>query len=501
MRNEIIVNVHPLEKRLAVLENSKLVEMIVEKKDKENVVNNIYKGIVKDVLPGMGAAFIDIGLERTAFLHYSDIVGDFLEYFDQGTPEKLFKEHDSSKISEVLKPGQEIIVQVQKGPINKKGARLTGRISLPGKFLVFFPNQKKIAISRKVNNQNERTRIRTALKEIKDKNVGLIVRTEGEGCTKEEFESEYKAMSKTWCLIEKQIKHAKPPICVFEENDMANVLIRDLFSAKVDHLVIDDKNFVKELKNHLQDISPELMARVEYYKEDSPIFDAYGIEKKIETIFHSKIYLPSGGNIVIEQTEAMVVIDVNTGSFTGNKNYEQTVKKTNMESAIEVARQLRLRDLSGIVVIDFIDMRIDRSRDEVMSALRREVRKDRAKTKIYSFGPLGLVQITRKRVRNSLMLSYSEQCPQCFGTGRIVSRDAVMMRINRWVSRAEYFMEHEKIKIKVHSNVRVFLLDNPSALKSYKLRVDFETDDSLRPDDFKVFKMSDSSEITDEYNA
>ncbi|MBN2829350.1 MAG: Rne/Rng family ribonuclease [Candidatus Cloacimonetes bacterium] len=501
MRNEIIVNVHPLEKRLAMLENSKLVELIIEKKDNENVVNNIYKGIVKDVLPGMGAAFIDIGLDRTAFLHYSDIVGDFLEYFDQGTPEKLYKEHDSSKIGDVLKPGQEIIVQVQKGPINKKGARMTGRISLPGKFLVFFPNQKKVAISRKITNQNERNRIRTILKDVKDKNVGLIVRTEGEGCTKEELEAEYKAMAKTWRLIEKQIKHAKPPLCVFEENDLANVLIRDLFSAHVDHLVIDDKNFVKHIKAQLQDISPELVDRVELYQEDSPIFDAYGIEKKIETIFHSKIYLPSGGNIVIEQTEAMVVIDINTGSFTGNKNYEQTVKKTNIESAVEIARQLRLRDLSGIVVVDFIDMKEDSSRDEVMQTLRRELKKDRAKTKIYSFGPLGLVQITRKRVRNSLMLSYSEQCPQCFGTGRIVSRDAVMMRINRWVSRAEYFMENEKIKIKVHTNVRKYLLDNPTALRSYKLRVDFETDDSLRPDEFKVYRMSDGVEITEEYNA
>ncbi len=501
MRNEIIVNVHPLEKRLAVLENNKLVEMIVEKKDKENVVNNIYKGTVKDVLPGMGAAFIDIGLDRTAFLHYSDIVGDFLEYFDKGIPDKLKRDHDSSKIGEVLKPGQEIIVQVQKGPINKKGARLTGRISLPGKFLVFFPNQRKIAISRKITNQNERNRIRNILKGVKDKNVGLIVRTEGTDCSKEEFEAEYKAMSKTWRLIEKQIKHAKPPLCVFEENDLANVLIRDLFSAKVDHLVIDDKNFVKNIKSQLSDVSPDLAERIEHYKEDSPIFDAYGIEKKIESIFQSKSYLPSGGNIVIEQTEAMVVIDINTGSFTGKSNYEQTVKKTNIESAREIARQLRLRDLSGIVVVDFIDMREDKSREEVMSTLKRELKKDRAKTKVYPFGPLGLVQITRKRVRNSLLNSYSEQCPQCFGTGRIVSRDAVMMRINRWVSRAEYFMANERIKIKVHSNVRKYLLDNPSALRSYSLRVDFETDDMLRPDQFKVFRPSDGAEITEEYNA
>ena len=320
LNTEIIVNVHPLEKRVAVLEENRLVELFVERKDKQNPVGNIYKGIVKDVLPGMGAAFIDIGLERTAFLHYSDIVLDFLDVYDQEKPRKRFNPADSSQISNLLKPGQEIIVQVHKGPIGSKGARLTGQISIPGKYLVLFPNKSKIAISRKIYSQAERGRIRGILSAIKDPNYGIIVRTEAESCEEEEFKNEYNALAKTWRLIEKQLKYGKPPICVFEENALENYLIRDLFGEHVDRLVVDDKAFARSIISQLEDISPDLIENVEVYKEDSPIFDAWGIEKKIETVFHSRIYLPSGGNIRIEQTEALVAIDINTGSFTGKSN-------------------------------------------------------------------------------------------------------------------------------------------------------------------------------------
>ncbi|MDD2332155.1 MAG: ribonuclease E/G, partial [Candidatus Cloacimonetes bacterium] len=314
---EIIINVHPLEKRVAVLEDNRLVELFVEKKDHQNPVGNIYKGTVKDVLPGMGAAFIEIGLERTAFLHYSDIVLDFLEIYEHEKSRPKLNPSDSSQIGNLLKPGQEIVVQVHKGPIGSKGARLTGQISIPGKYLVLFPNKNKIAISRKISAPNERSRIRNLLNEVKHKNVGLIVRTEAEHCEEDEFKNEYNALYKTWRLIEKQIKHAKPPICVFEENALENYLIRDLFGEHVDKLVIDDKAFAKRIISQLEDIAPELINRIEVYKEDSPIFDAWGIEKKIETVFHSRVYLPSGGNIKIEQTEALVAIDINTGSFTG----------------------------------------------------------------------------------------------------------------------------------------------------------------------------------------
>jgi ribonuclease G len=499
MLNEIIINIHPFEKRVAILEDGKLVELFVEKKNKQNVVGNIYKGIVKDVLPGMGAAFIDVGLERTAFLHYSDIVVDFLDYFDAEQP-RHHRHGDSSKIGELLKPGQEIIVQVHKGPIGNKGARLTGQISIPGKYLVFFPNKNKIAISRKIASSAEKARIKGILNAIKDENVGLIVRTEAEGSSEEDFTNEYHALAKTWRLVEKQLKFVKPPECVFDENDLANTLIRDLFSSNVDRLVVDNKQFVKTLNAQLEDAAPELMNRIELYQEDSPIFDAFGIEKKIETIFQSRLYLPSGGNIRIEQTEALVAVDVNTGSFTGHSNYEETVKKTNIEAAIEIARQIRLRDLSGIMVLDFIDMAHDSSRDEVLNVLRKELRRDRAKNKVYPFGPLGLVEVTRKRMRPSLVLSYSEPCPNCNGTGKNLSRDAVVMRIHRWLSRSEYFIGNMNVRVVVHPNVRKFLLDHPDYMSSFKNRTEFVTDENLKPDQFKVYPQGEEKEITTKYN-
>jgi ribonuclease G len=496
---EIIVNVHPLEKRVAVLEDNKLVELFVEKQDRQNIVGNIYKGIVKDVLPGMGAAFIDIGLERTAFLHYSDIVLDFLDIFEKESPRKHIPKGDSSKITQLLKPGQEIIVQVHKGPIGSKGARLTGQISIPGKYLVFFPNKSKIAISRKISNSNEKNRIRNILNGLKPQNVGLIVRTEAEGNSEEDFANEFNALAKTWRLIEKQIAHAKPPCCIFEENALENYLIRDLFGEHVDRLVIDDKAFAKRISAQLADIAPELVSKVEVYREDSPIFDAWAIEKKIETIFHSRVYLPSGGNIRIEQTEAMVSVDVNTGSFTGSTHYSETIKKTNVEAAYEIARQIRLRDLSGVIVIDFIDMVHEDHKQEVLDALKAGLNRDRAKNKVYSFTELGLVEVTRKRMRTSLVANYSEPCPCCNGTGKILSRDAVVMRINRWLSRAEYFIRNDKVRILVHEQVLDFINKNRDYFSAFQQQIEFMEDPTVRQDSFRVLSLPDEKDITSKY--
>lgn len=500
LNTEIIVNVHPLEKRVAVLEENRLVELFVERKDKQNPVGNIYKGIVKDVLPGMGAAFIDIGLERTAFLHYSDIVLDFLDVYDQEKPRKRFNPADSSQISNLLKPGQEIIVQVHKGPIGSKGARLTGQISIPGKYLVLFPNKSKIAISRKIYSQAERGRIRGILSAIKDPNYGIIVRTEAEGCEEEEFKNEYNALAKTWRLIEKQLKYGKPPICVSEENALENYLIRDLFGEHVDRLVVDDKSFARSIISQLEDISPDLIENVEVYKEDSPIFDAWGIEKKIETVFHSRIYLPSGGNIRIEQTEALVAIDINTGSFTGKSNYDETVRKTNVEAAAEVARQIRLRDLSGVIVVDFIDMISDAHKAEVLETLKRGLKRDRAKNKVYSFTELGLVEVTRKRMRSTLLANFSEPCPCCNGSGRIISKDAITMRIYRWLSRAEYFVQGKSLRIAVHPDLKAHIDKNFSHFVAFKDQIEFLGAPEISVSEFKVYLLPKMEDITNRYS-
>ena len=500
VNTEIIVNVHALEKRVAVLEDNRLVELFVERKDHQNPVGNIYKGTVKDVLPGMGAAFIEIGLERTAFLHYSDIVQDFLELYEDEKPRKRLNPSDSSQIGKLLKPGQEIVVQVHKGPIGSKGARLTGQISIPGKYLVLFPNKNKIAISRKIYSQGERNRIRTILNDIKDPSYGLIVRTEAEGSDEDDFRNEYKALAKTWRLIEKQLKSAKGPVCVFEENALVNYLIRDLFGEHVDRLVIDDKSFYKDIVNQLQDISADLIPSVELYKEDSPIFDAWSIEKKIETIFHSRIYLPSGGNIKIEQTEALVAIDINTGSFTGKSHYEETVRKTNLEAAAECARQIRLRDLSGVIVIDFIDMNDDKAKAEVIDILRKGLRRDRAKNKVYPFTDLGMVEVTRKRMRATIMANFSEPCPFCNGSGRIISKEAVTMRVYRWLVRSEYFIRNKHLRILVHPDLLAHIKNHNEEFISYRDQIEFAEDSSIRVDQFKVYSLPGMEEITSKYS-
>ncbi|MCD6182184.1 MAG: Rne/Rng family ribonuclease [Candidatus Cloacimonetes bacterium] len=495
--SELIINVHPFETRVALLEDNKLVELFTEKKEQQIVVGNIYKGIIRNVLPGMGAAFVDIGLARTAFLHFSDIDGQFLP----PAKRRMLKSRDSSKISRVLSPGQEILVQVKKDPLGKKGARITGKISIPGKFLVYMPSQNKVSISRKITSNAEKNRIREIIREIKDPAVGLIVRTDTEGITKEDFIQEYNGLHKTWKFVEKQNKYAKAPYCLFNQSDLSFSLIRDLFSTEIEHLVVDDKRMKNEIVSNLKTVMPELIDRVEYYNEESPIFDTFGIEKELQMIFRSRIGLPSGGNITIQQTEALVAIDVNTGSFTGNRNYEETICRTNIEAAIELARQIRLRDLCGIMVVDFIDMTSEADQDEVFSVLKYSMKRDRAKNKIFPFSPLGLVEISRKRTRPSLLLSYSEMCPYCNGTGRLLSRDSMAVQISRWLQRAKFFIKNEPLKLRAHPNVITFLKTNSEVLESTSNQITFEASEDMKLDEFVILSGITGKELTRQYNA
>ncbi|MCK9328533.1 MAG: Rne/Rng family ribonuclease [Candidatus Cloacimonetes bacterium] len=504
MFTEIILNIQPREKRMALMEDHQLVELFVEKGSNNNIVGNIYKGIVKDVLPGLGAAFIDIGHDRTAFLHYTDIVSDFLDDADddENTEQNnKFLAQDSHKITEVLKPNQEIIVQIQKGPIGNKGARLIGQISLPGKLLVFFPHQEKIAVSRKINSYQEKNRIKTILQNIIDPNIGIIVRTEAENCSEEELIEEYKLLYKQWKFLEKKIENSKAPTCIFDENDLMSTIVRDIFTSKVDRLIVDNRDYFNQITHRLKEYNPELSERCELYLEDSPIFDTYNIEKEIEKIFFSRIYLPSGGNIVIEQTEALVTIDVNTGSYTGKNNYEQTIKLTNIEAAKEIARQVRLRNLSGILIIDFIDMQHDQSKQEVLDQLKQAFKKDRAKNRVYPFGPLGLVEVTRKRTRTTLMQTYFEHCPHCHGTGRVLSRNSLIFKINRWLQRAEYFIKCKPLEIFVPSSVKQSYDENPDILTKTCNPVKIIEDKSLDHNQYKIILTEEGKDITAKYNS
>ncbi|MCL1827757.1 MAG: Rne/Rng family ribonuclease, partial [Candidatus Cloacimonetes bacterium] len=466
MFTEIILNVQALEKRMAIMEDHQLVELFVEKEKNNNLVGNIYKGIVKDVLPGMGAAFIDIGLERTAFLHYTDLVSDIYldDIADEIDPDKKFLVQDSHKITEILQPNQEIIVQIQKDPTGSKGARLIGTISISGKFLVFFPNQDKIAVSRRIGSSKERNRIKEILHAVKEPSTGIIVRTEAEGCSEEDFIDEYKTLYKSWKYIEKKINTTQAPACIFDENDIVSVVVKDIFSSKIDRFVVDDKDFYQQITAKLKDYNNEMSDKCELYTEDTPIFDAYNLEKEIDKIFHSRIYLPSGGNMVIESTEALVAIDINTGSFTGKKSYEETIKKTNLEAATEVVRQIRLRNLSGIVMIDFIDMQEDQSRKEVLNKLHQALKRDRAKNNVFPFFQLGMIAVTRKRTSSTILQTYYEHCPFCYGSGKILAKNSVLYKVNRWLQRAEFFLMNKPLNIHLNPSVKATYDKSPQIL-------------------------------------
>ena len=494
MFRELIINIQKLEKRVAVLHNGHLVELYTETNDSENIVDNIYKGIVRNVLPGLGAAFVDIGVNRTALIHFSDLNFKFL---DTNLPKN---ELSPNQINKVLYPGQEIIVQVKKSPIGNKGARLTGHIHIPGKYLVLMPRKRTVAISKKITSSKIRQNLKSLISSIKDANMGIIIRTDAKNISEDEIKQEYKTLLKIWKLIEKQSKYAKAPVCLYDDNDISHTLIRDVFSAKIDRVVVDNKDFLDLMQSRLRAVNPDLSHKIELYSQSTPIFDAYGIEKEIEKIFSRKISLSSGGNITIDHTEALTAIDVNTGKFIGNDDYSETIKKTNLEAAEEIAKQIKLRDISGIIIIDFIDMINDEDREEVLSTLKSCLKNDRGKSKIYPFTSLGLVEISRKHLRQNIISRYSYKCPHCQGTGRIYTSKSIIIKINRWLQRAEFFLKKEPIIVYINPFITISEKEKNTFFPDY-LDIEIKSDSSLHYDEFRVILKKTGKDITEEYNS
>ena len=497
MIQEILINAHSYEKRIAIIENGKLVELYSESVENQEVAGNIYKGIVKSVLPGMGAVFVDIGLKRTAFLHYSELDADFLNEKQQ----KIRKKNDSSTIDKIFSVGDEVVVQVKKPPLNKKGASLTCRLTIPGKFLVFMPYKEKVAISRKITSGSQKHKFSDILKRIKDPEVGIIVRTDTENSTEEDFAMEYKTLEAVWKQVKKGKEFLKGPLCLFNQNELIFMLTRDLFNSHVERLIVDDKQYRDKIVTQLKSIAPELIKKVELFKESTPLFDVYGIEKDIHRISNSRIPLQSGGNLRIERTEALVSIDVNTGSFTGSNHYNDTILRTNMEAAFEVARQVRLRDLSGIMVVDFIDMSTQAHRDKVYKELKSYMKRDRARNKVYPFSPLGLIEVSRKRRRPEVIMNLSEVCPHCNGTGRLLAKDSVAVKLYRWLQRSEFFISQEPLVIRVHRNVCHFIDSHPEFLQDYAKRIEVLEDPEMEHHQFKVLLEKSGKDITEEYKS
>ena len=477
MKNEIFISESMGESRIAIVEDGTLVEVYVEKQESHRMVGNIYKGQVENVLPGMQAAFVDIGYDINAFLPFSEIENSaYLADSDEddhrsskrknsknGAQKKRRKFRDNINVE--LKSGQDIFVQVIKEAFAGKGPRVTTEIALPGRLLVLVPNVNYIGISKKIWDKYERRRLKKIISSMKKRGVGVIVRTVAEGKSEELIQNDYSNLIENWKKLQNKSNRTKGAALVYEDLETASSVIRDLFTPDISKIVIDSKKLYRKLQGYLEDVSPNMASHLEHYRLKQPLFESMGIEKELDKLLRPKVWLKSGAYLIIEKTEAMVVVDVNSGRFIGKKNHEDNSLKINLEACKEVARQLRLRDLSGLVVIDFIDMREEANRRKIYYDLRKELKKDRAKVAVSPISEFGLLEMTRQRIRLSLLDSMSEECPTCYGAGRIMSRETLLTRIDHWLRRYKSKHRSLRLKLELHPEIAHFMKDNKKALR------------------------------------
>jgi ribonuclease G len=497
VKKSIIINADAYETRIAILEDGELVELLVERAEQRRHVGDIYKGRVNAVLPGMQSAFVDLGLPKTGFLHASDLAENLAALEDLSDVEENGDRHRRRrapvpKIEDHLKKGDEILVQITKESIGTKGPRVTQQLSLPGRYCVLMPGVDHVGVSRRIEDRAERQRIKAIIHDLKPKTVGLIARTAGEGKNESDFQADVKHLTKLWQKVDRKATSARAPALVHRELEMTAGLIRDLFTDEVDEVVIDDKDSFSEIQAYLKAVAPELRDRVKLHKENEPIFDHYEIEPQIEKTFERKVWLKKGGYICIDHAEALVAIDVNTGRFTGKKNQEETIFRTNMEAAHEIPRQLRLRDIGGIIVIDFIDMESEANKRAVLEELRKELRADRARTKAFAVSDLGLVEMTRQRERSSLLHYYTEDCPHCGGLGKVPSHETMLVKLERVMRRVTAMGGEKRIIVKVSPEVALYFVEQEARRfseleKRFKLQIDLKDDPQLKRGDMKVF--------------
>ena len=460
MSEEILINVTPRETRVAMVENGVLQELFVERTSRRGLVGNIYLGKVSRVLPGMQAAFVEIGLARTAFLHASDI-----QVRGPGAQEENGQKNKANgNIHELIRQGQELLVQVVKDPLGAKGARLTTQISIAARFLVFMPGEEHIGVSQKIEGEEERQRLRDNLSALAAEfgQGGYIVRTVAEAVSEQELRADMEFLHKLWAEIQERAKTTSPGNLVHEDLPLVMRTMRDQVGAAVEKVRIDSRTNFERVKKFAAKFIPELEARIEYYPGERPIFDLYNIEDEIQKALSRKVELKSGGYLIIDQTEAMTTIDVNTGAFVGHRNLEETIFKTNLEATFAIARQLRLRNLGGIIIIDFIDMTDSEHRAQVMQALEKSLERDRAKSHISEVSVLGLVEMTRKRTRESLEHILCEPCPCCSGKGSVRSAETVCYEIFRELLREARQYTAQEFLVLASQEVVDLMLDEES---------------------------------------
>ncbi len=531
MKKEIIINSTANEIRIAITEDGKLAELFVETPEKERMVGDIYVGKVAKVMPGIQAAFIDIGLQQDAFLHFSDIGASLGDYNAMMTDDDVDTDEDEEdegpggyahpaattkqnerkqKPEQRRKPevnltkGQDIVVQITKEPVAKKGVRVTSEVSLPGRFLVLLPFDGKIGISKKISSFKEKRRLRKLVRSILPPTFGLIVRTNAENQDEKLFLQDLESLLAKWREIEKGLKEEKAPALLYKDMATTSSVIRDLFSEGVSRVVIDNKKLYREIKAYVSVFSPVMADKIEYYSQKEPIFDVNGVEKEIATTLARKVWLKNGGYIIFDQTEAMTVIDVNSGRYAAKQEQELNSLKTNLEAAREICRQIRLRDLGGIIVIDFIDIEDEKNKKKVYDEMKKEFKKDRAKATILPLTDFCLMQITRQRIRQSIIHSFTEPCPTCGGSGLIQSKTTIVSKIERWVRRFRSESRELRLTLRVHPSIAEFLEDGTiSRRRTMMFRffvfINIETDKSFAIDEFHFISRKQNNDITKDY--
>jgi ribonuclease G len=535
MRKEIFISARGRETRIALLEDGQLAELFFENPDRERMVGDIYLGKVARVLPGIKAAFINIGHSQDAFLHFADIDHDSIEEYSELLGDDTNVEEDEAVVDNAvkevnelkpvvsqdqsgetrakfvpkkhhhLKKGQPILVQVIKEPLGRKGARVTSRITLPGRFLVLMPYvDNKIGVSKKIQNFREKKRLRNIIKALLPDGYGVIVRTAAEGKDARTLRAELEKLVTTWGNIEKMMQSEKPPVLLYKDLSVTSSVMRDLLTKDVERVVVDTKSLYREIMAYVRWAAPDLVDKVELY-DGKDMFEKYGINREIENSFVRKIYLRGGSYMLIEQTEAMTVIDVNTGRYAPRRDQEQVSLRINLDAAREIVRQLRLRDIGGLIVIDFIDLEDNRSKKRLFDELRKEFKKDRAKVTVLPMSEFGLIQITRQRVRPSLFERFSEPCPTCAGTGVIFLRNLIFKKIDRWFRKFRAISSERSVILRLHPTVAAYmqrgiagLLKKIKLMLRYLVKIKIEPDPTLSVEEFKVISAKTGRDLMEE---
>jgi ribonuclease G len=459
MSNNLVVNTTSSETRVALVEDGIISEFHIERKRDRDVVGNIYKGKVRRAIKGLQAAFVDVAQEKAGFLHVSDYYNFDADLKaaqndqDLWPPPSRSDNQGDKQITDVLSEGDEILVQVDKEPIGSKGARLTGRISVPGRYVVFMPTVSHIGVSRRIDSDKERSRLREVVKEHRPDGTGFIVRTVSEGVSEKKIKRDIDALVDMWEGMLEKSDGVGAPYLLYEEPDLLVRATRDLFTSEFDALIVDDERAYNRVKQFVDHFMPDFNGRLELYEEDDPIFDAYGIEVEIDRALSREVELESGGHLIIDHTEALTTVDVNTGSFVGSKSHAETIRKTNVEAAREVVYQVRLRNIGGIIIIDFIDMENPEARQQVYETLEAELEKDRVTTNALNISEFGLVEMTRKRVRESLVQFLCEPCPWCGSRGFVKSKETVVYEIMRELKRELPVISEDNVHIHANSKV------------------------------------------------